>query len=387
MTGDARDRPDASHTPTRVPAWWVFRDSGEHRAATQTSPPLPRLPLAPPWRRFGSGDGSAAAPVIDPADIIDPAESPDVGRRLGSRRGGTLAPEVLNLINSAIHLRRPLLVSGRPGTGKSSLAHQIASELGLGRVLWWPVVSRTTLRDGLYDYDAIGRIQNAPPPFAAPAGPPAAGDGHNGSAASSQSGGPPTDVGRYLTLGPLGTALLPWRRPRVLLIDELDKSDIDLPNDLLHIFEEGEFRIRELERLRRDGHGERIATDDHGALATVHNGHVRCGEFPIVVITSNGEREFPPAFRRRCLHVEMPDPDRGRLAAMLTAHFDRPLDRQSTALLTDFLDRRREGRQITADQLLNTMHMLTNGAADAGEESWRELCDALWRSLAPDASP
>lgn len=262
---------------------------------------------------------------------------------------------------------RPLLVTGSPGTGKSSLAHQIAAELRLGPVLWWPVVSRTTLRDGLYDYDAIGRVQDAP------------GGGPDAPV------GPLPDVGAYLTLGPLGTALLPWRRPRVLLIDELDKSDIDLPNDLLHVFEEGEFRIRELERVAGLQPEVPVLTADHGEPVTVAKGHVRCREFPIVVITSNGEREFPPAFRRRCLEVRMPDPGPERLAAMVEAHFGRR-DEQTAELIRSFLVRGRDGGTLAADRLLNTVHMLSNREAMPDRESWDRLCDALWHSAAQDPS-
>jgi hypothetical protein len=132
--------------------------------------------------------------------------------------------------NAALYLRRPLLLTGSPGAGKSTLAHAVAYELGLGRVLHWPIVSRSTLQDGLYRYDAIARLQDNQ--IAA----------HSGTA-------PPGGIGSYIRLGPLGTALLPTAKPRVLLIDELDKSDIDLPNDLLNVMEEGEYGIPELERL------------------------------------------------------------------------------------------------------------------------------------------
>ncbi|MFM6814789.1 MAG: AAA family ATPase, partial [Dolichospermum sp.] len=113
------------------------------------------------------------------------------------------------------------------GTGKTSLAYAVAYELGLGEVLHWPITTRTTLKDGLYSYDAIGRLQDAK-------------DKDKDNLA---------EIGKYINLGSLGTALLPSEKPRVLLIDEIDKSDIDLPNDLLHIFEEGEFEIPELRRI------------------------------------------------------------------------------------------------------------------------------------------
>jgi MoxR-like ATPase len=358
MSGETTDLNEV--TPPPPPSWWVFRDDGAHHSPAD---PLPPLPPAPPWRRFRPATDSP------PLDIPVPADSSDVERKLGACRPGALDRAVLDVVNAAIQLRRPLLVTGQPGTGKSSLAYQIAAELGLGRVLWWPIVSRTTLRDGLYDYDAIGRVQDAP--------------GGPGAAALR---GPLPDVGRYLTLGPLGTALLPWKRPRVLLIDELDKSDIDLPNDLLHIFEEGEFRIRELERLGRSRREASVGTADHDTPVVVRDGTVRCAEFPVVVITSNGERAFSPAFRRRCLEVELAPPDERRLAAMVESHFGSALDPRSRDLIHSFLQQRGSG-SIAADQLLNTVHMLTHGAADADEASWSRLRAALWRSLATDTAP
>jgi MoxR-like ATPase len=368
MTSQSDDRRSGPAEASDTPGWWVFRDSqappGSGGAGPEPSPgpdaAEPELPPAPPWRVFG---GAAAGKPMEPP--VNGA-APDGLRRLGVARGRTLDRSVVEIVNAAIHLRRPLLVTGSPGTGKSSLAHQIAAELRLGPVLWWPVVSRTTLRDGLYDYDAIGRVQDAP------RGPDA-------------TVGPLPDVGAYLTLGPLGTALLPWRRPRVLLIDELDKSDIDLPNDLLHVFEEGEFRIRELERVAGRQPEVLVLTDDHGEPVTVRKGHVRCWEFPIVVITSNGEREFPPAFRRRCLEVRMPDPGPERLAAMVEAHFDRR-DEQTTELIRSFLARGDDGRAPAADRLLNTVHLLSNREAMPDRESWDRLCDALWHSAARDPS-
>ncbi|MDX8031681.1 hypothetical protein SK803_15760 [Lentzea sp. BCCO 10_0856] len=225
----------------------------------------------------------------------------EVHRRIGALPRTPRKPQPLEvlMVNAAIYLRRPLLVTGDPGTRKSSLAYLISRELGLGPTLRWPITSRTVLKDGLYLYDAIGRVQ---------------------AAANLDAGEGESGVGDYVHLGPLGTALLPCDLPRVLLIDELDKGDIDLPNDLLNVFEEGEYDILGLVRLARKQADPPVFTADRGGSAVVRNGAVRCRQFPIVIITSNGEREFPPAFLRRCLRLHFEAPDFDQLGGMVAAH-------------------------------------------------------------------
>src|SRR5262249_12473208 len=161
-------------------------------------------------------------------------------------------------------------------------------------------------------------------------------------------------------------------RPRVLLIDELDKSDIDLPNDLLHIFEEGEFRIKELERLGRSRRAASVGTADHGAPAVIPDGHVRCARFPVVVIARHAQGALSPASRRRGLAVELAPPDEHRRAAMIESHFGPELDADTRDLIRSFLKQRGNGA-IAADQLLNTVHLLTKRAADTDETSWTQL--------------
>lgn len=333
--------------------WWVYRGTHTpHQGIT-------RLPDAPSWRAFG-----ATAPKDLP---LPPEAAPDSGataRRLGRERQATAyhADErEIQLVNLALHLRRPLLITGKPGVGKSTLAYAVAHELGLGPVLRWPITSRATLRDGLYAYDAIGRLHDAGI---------TGGDGRDA-----------PGIGRYLRLGPLGTALLPWRHPRVLLIDEIDKSDLDLPNDLLNVFEEGEFDIPELTRLG-DGDQE-VMTADGARKATVSGGTVRCAQFPFTVLTSNAEREFPAAFLRRCVRLEIQPPDNDRLAAMVAAHLGDSPETAATrkALITEFLHRQREDNaELANDQLLNALLMATRGLW-ATPDGQQVIKDVLLRPL------
>jgi MoxR-like ATPase len=240
-------------------------------------------------------------------------------------------------VNAALFLRRPLLVTGKPGVGKSSLARAVARELCLGRVLWWPITTRTTLQDGLYQYDALARLHEVSQRRNAAAG----------------AGADDVDIGKFLRLGPLGTALLPAAKPRVLLIDEIDKGDVDLPNELLHVFEEGQFEILELSRLDRKEVTLRAADGDD--LVTIHNGIVRSYEFPLVILTSNGERDFPPAFMRRCVRVEMKAPDDvAGLAKIVSAHFG-AASTLHHQLIDNFLQRRSE--DLATDQLLNAIYL------------------------------
>lgn len=281
-------------------------------------------PPAPPWRR-GRGVVHEKRTDIPPAVEVAWVCSNE---------------ELMLQVDAAIHLRRPLLVTGNPGTGKSSLARAIAYRLELGKLLEWRINSRSTLQEGLYAYDAIRRVED--------------------------SGTPGRDVGRYLRLGPLGTAMLPADRPRVLLIDEIDKSDVDLPNDLLHVFEEGEFYIPE---LRRDERREIPLRPDDGDGETpvmIRNGHVQCKEFPIVVLTSNGEREFPPAFRRRCVCVTLAPPSPAELDEIVRSHFkaDAAAFTELSALIEAFVARRKSG-VVATDQLLNALHIRLRGGGSA----------------------
>ncbi|GGR09921.1 AAA family ATPase [Streptomyces pilosus] len=315
-------------TPPGDGDWRLFRGDGAPRTVT--------FPPAPPWRRLHP-------------------EEPD-SSRTARPRPYLIDPDDADIVNAALHLRRPLLVTGHPGTGKSSLAHAIAHELALGRILHWPVNSRSTLQGALYQYDAIGRLREA---------------NLRRDADDSEPG-----IGQYVRLGPLGNALLTRDRPRVLLIDELDKGDVDLPNDLLTVFEEGEFEIPELSRLPEEHSTVHVQTDDPDTPAPVVRGRVRCREFPVVVITSNGEREFPPAFLRRCVRLDLPEPDEGRLRDIVAAHLGHEALHDIDDLLEEFLGRRAPG-ELATDQLLNAVYLRKGGIdLDAGR-----LLDAVLHQL------
>ncbi|MCO5988910.1 MoxR family ATPase [Actinoallomurus spadix] len=339
-----------------TPTWWIYRGTGRPLHDVRLSDVLPP---PPPWRTF------TGEPVQPPP----PDEPEESDRRLGRLAGGPSRhadPEEADAVNAAIYLRRPLLVTGRPGVGKSSLAYRISRELKLGRVLRWPISSRSTRRSGLYDYDAIGRAQDA--------------------AVNRHRGEDEPTIGEYIQLGPLGTALLPFELPRVLLIDELDKGDGDLPNDLLDVLEDGEYSIPELVRVRGRWPEVRVHTADGDATAEVERGLVRCRAFPVVIITSNGEREFPPAFLRRCIRFELRPPTEEQLVDMVTAHLAEAADAQTEELLGRFVALRRTRPEIAADQLLNAVFLATSGAYRAGDPGER-LLDLLWKRLSQSAVP
>jgi len=265
---------------------------------------------------------------------------------------------LVEAINSALHLRRPLLITGDPGSGKSTVIDSIASELQLGRVLRWHITSRSILDDALYRYDVLGRV-------------------HAQQLPNEQDR---DDIASFLQLGPLGTALLPHDHPRALLIDEFDKGDFDLPGDLLDVLERGEYEIKELARHKEP----MIEIREWGSniVHPIHRGLVTCRSFPVIVITSNGERDFPAPFLRRCVRFHMPKPTPEFLHAVVRAHLGSEISEGDSAsnIIETFLERLRSGDLVAIDQLLNAVYLLTSPEAPPAQLR-KDVQDLLLREL------
>jgi MoxR-like ATPase len=342
--------------------WRIF--TGEKNSTGTTSFPPP-----PPWRVPGAARERVLASTFRPT------------------------AELIDAVNASIYLRRPLLITGKPGSGKSSLIYAVASELNLGSVLTWPINSRSALRDALYSYDALGRLQRIQER-----------QGLQGtrkksaakSNAAQQSGAKQStdegqEIGLFLTLGPLGTAVASGGR-RALLVDEIDKSDVDLPNDLLNVLDTGHFKIDELRRLGRDPAAEAInVTDAEGRSVPVRNGEIAFTEFPFVVMTSNGERDFPAPFLRRCVQFELAEPTAVELRRIVRAHFPamgeddadlRDLKNPASpdGLLAKFIARRNE-MPLSTDQLLNAVHVLRNAGSTFTPAEEDTLLKTLFQKL------
>jgi len=194
-------------------------------------------------------------------------------------------------VNAAVTLERPLLVKGEPGTGKTVLAHEIAEALG-APLIEWHVKSTTKAQHGLYEYDAVARLR----------------DGQLGDERVK-------DIGNYIVRGKLWEAFESDERP-VLLIDEIDKADIEFPNDLLLELDRMEFHVYETKQ----------------SVVARHR--------PIVIITSNNEKELPDAFLRRCFFHYIGFPDADTMTRIVDVHFPKIKKRLLREALTAFYDLR-----------------------------------------------
>ena len=185
-------------------------------------------------------------------------------------------PDLMLAVNAVITLKRPLLVKGEPGTGKTMLAEEVARALDMP-LLQWHIKSTTKAQQGLYEYDAVSRLRDS-------------------QLADAESSGKVRDIRNYIVRGTLWQAFTS-ERPVVLLIDEIDKADIEFPNDLL----------RELDRM------EFYVYETRQTIVARHR--------PLVVITSNNEKELPDAFLRRCFFHYIKFPDAETMKAIVDVHF------------------------------------------------------------------
>lgn len=227
-------------------------------------------------------------------------------------------------VNAAITLERPLLVKGEPGTGKSVLAEEIARSLG-APLLTWHIKSTTKAQQGLYEYDAVSRLRD------------------------SQLGDPRvSDIRNYIRRGKLWDAFQSDVRP-VLLIDEIDKADIEFPNDLLLELDRMEFFVYET--------GETVKAEQR----------------PIVIITSNNEKELPDAFLRRCFFHYIKFPDAQTMGRIIDVHYPGIKHRLVEEALKIFFDVREVPglrKKPSTSELLDWLKLLL--AEDIGAEQLRE---------------
>lgn len=215
-------------------------------------------------------------------------------------------------VNAALALQRPLLVRGEPGTGKTLLAEAITEALGT-ELIHWPVKSTTRAQDGLYVYDTVQRLYDS-----------RFGDGDV------------KDIRHYIKLGPLGRAFSAQKRI-VLLIDEVDKADLEFPNDLLHELDRMRFTINE--------------TGDEIVAA----------QRPIVVITSNNEKELPDAFLRRCVFHFIDFPDKELMRRIVEVHhpgIDRELVDQAVVTFYQLRDLQRIRKRPSTSELIDWIAVL-----------------------------
>jgi len=223
-------------------------------------------------------------------------------------------------VNAAIALERPLLVKGEPGTGKTMLALEVARALGMP-IIEWHIKSTTKAHQGLYEYDAVARLR----------------DGQLGEERA-------RDIRNYIKKGKLWEAFTAPTRP-VLLIDEIDKADIEFPNDLLQELDRMEFYCYELDET------------------------IRAEVRPVVIITSNNEKELPDAFLRRCFFHYIKFPDNETMAAIIEVHFPGIKKRLVNEALTTFYRMRDVPglkKKPSTSELLDWLKLLLSEDIDPG---------------------
>lgn len=184
-------------------------------------------------------------------------------------------PDLKLAVNAAIALQRPLLLKGEPGTGKTMLAEEVAAALDMP-LLQWHIKSTTKAQQGLYEYDAVSRLRD--------------------SQLGGEAGARVHDIGNYIVKGVLWQAF-EMDRPCIVLIDEIDKADIEFPNDLLRELDRMEFHVYETRQLIQARHR------------------------PLIFITSNNEKELPDAFLRRCFFHYIKFPDKETMQSIVDVHF------------------------------------------------------------------
>ncbi len=201
--------------------------------------------------------------------------------------------DLMLAVNAAITLKRPLLVKGEPGTGKTMLAEEVSTALGMP-LLQWHVKSTTKAQQGLYEYDAVSRLRDS-------------------QLADDESSKKVRDIRNYIVQGVLWQAFTS-EQPVALLIDEIDKADIEFPNDLLRELDRMEFYVYETREL------------------------VKARHRPVVFITSNNEKELPDAFLRRCFFHYIKFPDADTMKSIVDVHFPGLKKELLTAAMKTFYD-------------------------------------------------
>src|SRR5450432_3602962 len=227
-------------------------------------------------------------------------------------------PDLMLAVNAAVTLERPLLVKGEPGTGKTLLAEEVARSLGRP-LLQWHIKSTTKAQQGLYEYDAVSRLRDSQ-----------LGDEHVG------------DIAHYIKRGVLWEAF-ESETPAVVLIDEIDKADIEFPNDLLRELDRMEFYVYETRET------------------------IRAKQRPVIIITSNNEKELPDAFLRRCFFHYIRFPDEATMTQIVDVHFPNlKRDLLREALTTFFKIRETPGlkKKPTTSELLDWIKLLVSEDID-----------------------